>query len=56
MTFMLYREVMPSSDTPSPPNGGLETSAVWLRAARHAAGLTQAELAQRLGVDQSQVA
>lgn len=56
MTFLLYREVMPSSDTPSPPKDGLETSAVWLRAARHAAGLTQAELAQRLGIDQSQVA
>lgn len=56
MTFLLYREAMPSSDTPKPPNDGLETSAVWLRAARHAAGLTQAELAQRLGIDQSQVA
>ena len=35
---------------------GQETSALWLRAARRAAGLTQSELARRLGVDQSQVA
>ena len=35
---------------------GQETSALWLRAARRAAGLTQSELAKRLGVDQSQVA
>lgn len=57
MTFLLYPDDVAVQKNPQPPvaEGG-ETSALWLRAARRAAGLTQSELARRLGVDQSQVA
>ena len=57
MTFLLYPEVMPQKPGPeSRSNESHETSALWLRAARRSAGLTQTQLAERLGVDQSQVA
>lgn len=57
MTVLLYPDAMARQEkSHSRLAEGQETSALWLRAARRAAGLTQTELARRLGVDQSQVA
>ncbi len=57
MTLLLYPDaVARQSKSSSRLVESHETSALWLRAARRAAGLTQTELARRLGVDQSQVA
>lgn len=56
MTYLSYPVEMKSQRKPSKPATASHTSALWLRAARQASGLTQAEVARRLGVDQSQVA
>ena len=57
MTCLLYPDAVARQEkSHSRLAEGQETSALWLRAARRAAGLTQSELAKRLGVDQSQVA
>lgn len=56
MTYLSYPVKMKSERKPSKPATASHTSALWLRAARQASGLTQAEVARRLGVDQSQVA